>query len=107
MSKNNILNSEFNTVTSFFINLENLENEELWVNGYEDAREVVADVLVDFAMVEFEAWEAAKAITRRMRNCKSEEEFKIINDTFIDIFGWSLETLTKRVEEKAEEGKED
>lgn len=81
-------------VKKAFANLENINEETLASFGFDDEREIVEEIL--FGMVnEFESWEAAKALVRRIRSCKSEEEYNIINNVFIDIFGWSLETFVE------------
>ena len=86
----------YTTTGYYFLNLENME-DRVSEAGYEDAREPVEEVLSEMVS-EFESWEAAKSIVRRIRNCKSEEEYDLINNVFIDIFGWSLDTFKERVE---------
>ena len=65
--------------------------------GYDEIdREELSDVLCDMAMEEFEPYEAAKSVISDIVHCESEEKFKIMNNFFIGIFGWSLETALKR-----------
>ena len=63
--------------------------------------EALEDALCDMAVVEFEPYEAAKSVISDIVHCESEEKFKIMNNFFIGIFGWSLETLLRRAEGEA------
>lgn len=83
-------------VRNAFENLENISEKELSDKGYDDSREIVEAVL-NKMVEEFESWEAAKALVCRVRHCKSEKEYEIINNVFVDIFGWSLETFVERM----------
>ena len=49
---------------------------------------------------EFEPYEAAKSVRADMCSLQSFEEYDVLNKFFIGIFGWSLETLLKRVQLK-------
>jgi len=62
----------------------------------DEGMDALEDVLGDMAMVEFEPYEAAKAIRNDVAFIKSEETYELLNKYFIGIFGWSFETLLER-----------
>ena len=76
----------FEEIRDGFANIEDIENleDELWSMAFD----------------EFEPYEAAKSVRADMCSLQSFEEYDVLNKFFIGIFGWSLETLLKRVQLK-------
>lgn len=72
--------------------------------GYREIdREALTDVLCNMAVAEFEPYEAAKSVALDIGHCENEETYKMLNNFFIGIFGWSLETALERAKEKEKE----
>ena len=59
--------------------------------------EDLSDVLADEA-ADFEPYEAAKDLLALVAACETDHHLKIIDDTVIAIFGWSLKTLLEKAQ---------
>ena len=76
------------------------------IQGILDADiECLEDVLWEMATNEFEPDEAAKYLRIDLQKVMDDEEkARLLDSFFIGIFGWSFETLLKRVQKEEEGG---